>query len=265
MKLKLVNICLFSIALLLLSCFEGTGPSATENVLAGAVNSAELIGVSSSDIQVYLVEFQTTGMARIDSVVPNYAGEYSFVGFDFGNYGVEASTYSGFYPYYYGFRDGDRNGVFNSSDAILFSSYGHVNYINVPLYGGSADTIRYESEPNDDAFGAQNLGIIHANRVYGDVSFGGFTTPDNYTGDLDLFRFQSVWTGYMTIELSWPSSADLDMYLYDSGGYSVLARAASSGLSPERLYKSVYRDEEFILFVASVDNPSSYIISIRID
>ncbi|MCK5833554.1 hypothetical protein KAH81_07785 [bacterium] len=248
-----------------LSCSEGIGPSATENLLAGSVNLGELSGVSASDIKVYLVEFQTTGMARVDSVTPDYTGEYEFEGFDFGNYGIESSTAYGIYPNYYGFHDGNRNGSFGSGDAVVFSSYGHVSYYNVPLYGDFPDTIVYELEPNNDAFLSQELGIIHCKNIRGDLTSGGFSPPDQYTGDLDLYHFEAVWTGYLVAELSWSSSYDLDLFLYDGSALTVIQSAATEGYGPERLYNSLYRGDDFILLVASIDGPSSYELSINIE
>ena len=248
-----------------LGCSNSSGPSASENAIAGSVNLDELSGVSSTDIRVYLVEFQSGGMARVDSTYPDFTGEYEFIGFDFGTYGVEASTLPGHSPSYYGFRDGNRDGSFGTSDAVLFSSYGHVDYFNVPLYGDFPDTNRYEIEPNDDSFFAQDFDIIHAVHVDGDISLGGFTPPDQYTGDLDLYRFESVWDGYMTIELDWSSSADLDLFLYDGTGFNVLESAATQGLGPERIYRSVNRGDEMIVLVASVDYPANYRLSINIE
>ena len=265
MKIRPLKILAVALVALLLACAEGTGPSASENMISGAVNLAELSGVTSTDIMVYLVEFHPSGSFRVDSISPNYTGEYEFIGFDFGTFGIEASTRSGTYPFYYGFRDGNRDGVFNIQDAVVFADYGHIYNFNVPLYGEFPDTVRYETEPNDDPFSAQNFGIIHYVRIYGDVSSGGFFPPDQYIGDLDLFRFESVWRGYLTAELSWASGADLDMFLYDADGNNVLATAASGGHGYERLSRSVYRGEEMILLVASVDIPSSYVLTIRID
>ncbi len=269
MRYKSVGLFLFlptlAVILFLLACSDGIGPSATENLIAGSINFDELSGVSTTDIRVYLVEFQSGGMARVDSVHPDFTGRYEFVGFDFGNYGVEASTPPVFSPDYYGFRDGNHDGIFGSSDAIVFSSFGHVDYFNVPLYGDFPDTNHFEFEPNDDAFLAQDLDIIHAAHIDGDVSFGGFTPPDQYDGDLDLYRFKSVWDGYMIVELYWSASADLDLFIYDGSGYSVLESATTDGLGPERIYRSVYRGEEFIVLAASVDYASSYELSINIE
>jgi len=255
----IVAICIIGIG-----CSESTGPSPTENSISGAVNIEEISGLSSADIQIYLVRFDSGVATRIDSTNPDFIGEYEFVGFDFGTYGIEAESDPGFFPEYYGFYDADYNGYFNSSDGVSFTYYAHLDNFNVPLYGDFVDTNFYDYEPNDQAINAQDLGIIHAAHISGDISSGGFIPPDDYLGDLDLFKFQSVWTGYLTIDLDWIGSSDLDLFLYDGYGNSVLVESTGSGLPPIHIYRSVYRGDEFIVLVASADYSDDYELSIRI-
>lgn len=247
-----------------IGCDEPSGPSPTENYISGAVNLEELSGVSTGDIWIYLVEFRGAGAVRVDSVHPQFYGEYEFIGFNFGTYGLEASTISGFNPWYYGFRDADYNRVFNSADGIPFINYGHLTRMNIPMYGEFVDTFAFEREPNDNATNAQDLGLMHLMRVDAYVSSGGFIAPDLYTGDLDLYLFESVWNGYLEIILRWSDYADLDLFLYDRYGANVVESSASQGSGPERIYETIYRGDKFIVLVASVNNPARYYLEIRI-
>jgi len=251
--------------ILFMACMESSGPTASQNFLSGYVNLDELSGIGTSDIWVYLVAFEGGGMARVDSVHPVFDGEYEFVDFELGLYSVEAVTAFGTYPEYYGFHDNNFDNYFSSHDAISFSSYAHINEFNVPLYGSGVDTFFYEYEPNDYSSSAQNFEIIHKAHVDGDISSGGFSPPDIYTGDLDLYRFESVWDGYMVIELTWSDYSNLDLFLYDRDGFSVIDQSASDYQGQENIYRSVYRSEEFIVLVASYDNPANYELVIRIE
>ncbi|RKZ29437.1 hypothetical protein DRQ36_08640 [bacterium] len=241
----------------------------TENSIEGAVNLDELSWASTSDILVYLVEFEGGGMARVDSVHPEYDGRYEFSGFDFGVYGIEAETVPGATMHYYGFRDGDYDGVFEQTDALYFSSFAHIDCFNVPMYeyGYVPDTIEFESEPNDDAGNAQDFGIMHLVHISGGyLESGGFEYPDNYTGDRDLYKFECIWDGYLEIVLSWTGGADLDLFLWDRYGIDIIEQVNISGdYSPISIFgRSVYRHDEYIVGVMSADDPATYDLSIRI-
>lgn len=259
----LITILLFAMAFL--ACSDSSGPSASENVLSGAVNLEEIPGATSSDVVVYLVEFESGYATRVDTVTPDFDGEYEFAGFEYGLYGVEALTTSGFAPTYYGFHDADYDGVFETGDGVAYNSYRHVSEYNVPMYGDIVDTTYYEFEPNDQVFDAQDLYTIHAAHIEGSVSSGGYVPPHDYIGDIDLYAFTSVWDGYLVMRLDWYGAADLDLYLYDGSGYDVLESSAVSGLGPENIYRSLRRGEEYIVLVASSDYMADYELSIRIE
>ncbi len=248
-----------------LACMNSSGPSATENTLAGAVNYEELYNVTTGEIWVYLVEFEGSSPVRIDSINPDFTGGYEFSGFDFGSYGVEAETSPSAARQYYGFRDSDRNATFDIGDAITFNQYAYISAFNIPMYevGMIPDTNESEFEPNDEF--VQDLGIIHTVHISGYISEGGFTPPDSFTGDLDLFKFKSVWTGYLTIRLDWTGSANLDLFLYDRSGFDVLDMSANDGYDTEVIDRSIYRHDEFIVLVASADLSAYYELSIRIE
>ncbi len=250
----------------LISCDDSSGPSASENYISGAVNLAELIGVIHTDIWVYLVEFTGTGQEIADSVQPDFSGEYEFLNFDLGTYAVEAETYQGFSPHYYGFRDNDNNDYFDIGDALNFSSFAHLTDYNIPLYryGFLPDTTESEFESNDDPYFAQDLGTIHLLHISGDVASGGFIEPDEYTGDKDFYRFRAVWTGDLYIELRWSGAADLDLLLYNGYSYEFIDRSPYSYPSPNYIDRRIYRDEEYIVLVASADFAAFYELSINI-
>lgn len=246
------------------SCNKGTGPSPSENYISGATNLDELIGIGYGDINVYLVEFGLYGPVYVDTTELDYLGEYEFRGFDNGWFAIFAETKQGVFPQYSGYRDNNRDGRFDDADALNFSSYAHLNYYNIPMYhpGFLPDTTTFEFEPNDDLYFAQNLGKIHTMHVSGNVSSGGFDGV-NFTGDHDFFRFQSIWSGNLHIELRWDGSQDLDLYLYDTFG-EYIDSAPVTWPSPNSIDKFVYRDSEYIILVVSADYSAYYELSVQI-
>jgi len=252
------------LSIMLLACADSSGPSATENYLSGATNIEEIPGLTHSDIYVYLVEFGTYGPVYVDTSETDYLGEYEFRGFDNGWFAIYAETKPGVSPHYRGFRDNNRDGIFDEADALNFSTYAHLTNYNVPLYqyGSLPDTTTFEFEPNDDIYAVQDLDRIHTMHISGDVSSGGFDGV-NYTGDHDFFRFESIWDGNLLIDLRWAGSQDLDLYLYDSFG-EYIDSAPADWSSPNTISKFVYRDSEYVVLVVSADYSSYYELSIQI-
>lgn len=265
MKLYARALVLLALALILVAaCDDSAGPSPTENSISGAINLDELVGVSYTNINVFLVEFVPGGVEYIDTAEVDYLGEYEFHGFDNGWYGVSAETQPGISPHYYGFRDNNDDGYFDADDALNFSTYAHIDHYNIPLYqyGFVPDTTVSEFEPNDDSSFPQELGKIHLMHVSGNLSSGGYD-GEYYTGDMDFFRFQSIWSGDLYIDLRWDGGQDLDLYLYDSFG-DYIDSAPADWPSPNTIDKFVYRDSEYLILVVSADYSAYYELSVEI-
>ncbi len=251
-------------SILFIACDDSSGPSPSENYISGAINLDELYGVTHGDINVFLVEFGAGSPEYVDTVELDYLAEYEFRDFSAGWFGVCAETKPGISPHFYGFRDNDRDGYFTTDDALNFSTYAHINNYNIPMYeyGFPPDTSTTEFEPNDDSAFPQDLGEIHLMHVSGNVSSGGYD-GENYTGDHDFFRFQSVWTGDLYIDLRWDGSQDLDLYLYDTFGEYVDS-PPTDWPSPNIIDKFIYRDSEYIILVVSADYTAYYELSVEI-
>jgi len=251
-----------------IACDDSSGPSPSENYISGAVNLDELPGATAADINIYLVEFDYSGQTYADTTNPNFAGEYEFRAFDNGYYGVLAETRDGFSPTYFGFRDNNNDGSFDMDDALNFATIAQISKYNIPMsqFGFPPDTLEFEFESNDDPSFPQELETIHLKHISGESTSGGYDGMD-YTGDRDYYRFRSVWTGDLFVELSWDSGADLDLILYDSFGGIIEASTdadPSPIILPNYTSRQVYRGDEFIVLVVSADYAAFYELSIDI-